>query len=290
MCEIVGVMTIALAIKVDDGVVLAADSATTMLQTDSSGAVSVMNIYNNANKLFNLHKGLPLGALTWGLGNIGPASISTLAKDLRKRFDGPAGSPGALDASSYDMETVSQNVQQFLETEKYDPAFVGVQQPDRPYLGFLTVGYSSGADSPQLFELSLGATPTVRQEVLKDDTGVIWWGQPEAISRILNGFSLDTPQALLNIGMDAASVDPVMRGLRQQVSAQLTQSAMPIKDAIDLAEFLVYATVQFVRFAPGNPTVGGPIEIATVTKHEGFKWVARKHYYDRKLNPAHLGS
>jgi hypothetical protein len=60
---------------------------------------------------------------------------------------------------------------------------------------------------------------------------------------------------------------------------------MPIQDAIDLAHFLVDATIQFVRFSPGSPTVGGPIEIATITKHEGFKWVARKHYFESRLNP-----
>ena len=56
-------------------------------------------------------------------------------------------------------------------------------------------------------------------------------------------------------------------------------------DAIDLAEFLVHAAVMFSRFNVGAPTVGGPIEIAAVTKHEGFKWVRRKHYYSRDLNP-----
>ena len=31
-------------------------------------------------------------------------------------------------------------------------------------------------------------------------------------------------------------------------------------------------------------TIGGPIELAAITKHEGFKWVARKHYYGEELN------
>ncbi|MGA9679919.1 MAG: hypothetical protein WBR28_33125 [Mycobacterium sp.] len=33
--------------------------------------MTVHNIYNNANKVFNLYKGL----LTWGLGHVGPASM-----------------------------------------------------------------------------------------------------------------------------------------------------------------------------------------------------------------------
>ncbi len=60
---------------------------------------------------------------------------------------------------------------------------------------------------------------------------------------------------------------------------------MPIQDAIDFAEFLVHTTAEFTRFKRGAATVGGPIEIAAITKHERFKWVKRKHYYDVALNP-----
>lgn len=65
---------------------------------------------------------------------------------------------------------------------------------------------------------------------------------------------------------------------------------MPIQDAIDLAEFLVHAAIMYSRFSPGAQIVGGPIEIAAITKHEGFKWIRRKHYYDQRLNrePEHV--
>ena len=33
-----------------------------------------------------------------------------------------------------------------------------------------------------------------------------------------------------------------------------------------------------------NVGLGGPIEIATITKHEGFKWITRKHYYSPEFN------
>jgi len=65
---------------------------------------------------------------------------------------------------------------------------------------------------------------------------------------------------------------------------------MPIQDAIDLAGFLVHAAIAFSRFLPGMQIVGGPIEIAAITKHKGFKWISRKHYYDYALNqePRHV--
>lgn len=77
-------MTIVVTVKINDGIVLASDSATTF--SDDQG--NVVKIYNNANKVFNLVKGRPIGGLTWGAGGIGAASISTITKDLRRRLAG----------------------------------------------------------------------------------------------------------------------------------------------------------------------------------------------------------
>lgn len=73
--------------------------------------------------------------------------------------------------------------------------------------------------------------------------------------------------------------------IQQQLQAQVIQEAMPFQDALDLAEFLVDLTIRYTRFTPGAGTVGGPIELAGITKHEGFKWIKRKHYYQSALNP-----
>jgi hypothetical protein len=55
----------------------------------------------------------------------------------------------------------------------------------------------------------------------------------------------------------------------------LVMPAMPVQDAIDLARYLVETTIGFMRFSIARAkTVGGPIEVAAITKHEGFKWVA----------------
>ena len=53
--------------------------------------------------------------------------------------------------------------------------------------------------------------------------------------------------------------------------------AMPIRNAVDLARFLVETTIGFVKFSVARPkTVGGSIAIAAITKHEGFQWVQRQ--------------
>ena len=73
----------------------------------------------------------------------------------------------------------------------------------------------------------------------------------------------------------------IVAGLR----VDLHMAAMPIQDAIDLARFLAETAAKFTHFSLRAPVVGGPIELATITKHEGLKWVSRKHYYTTELNP-----
>lgn len=69
------------------------------------------------------------------------------------------------------------------------------------------------------------------------------------------------------------------------VYENLILAAAPVQDAIDLARFMVETTKGFTRFATARPkTVGGPVEVAAITKHEGFQWVQRKHFYPRELN------
>jgi hypothetical protein len=75
-------MSIAILIGVHDGLVLAADSASTLtLQQQPPpgvtipGGTLVANVYDNANKIFNLVKGKSLGCVTFGSGSIGNASV-----------------------------------------------------------------------------------------------------------------------------------------------------------------------------------------------------------------------
>ena len=70
--------------------------------------------------------------------------------------------------------------------------------------------------------------------------------------------------------------------MRGQTS--LWHSAMPMQDAIDLVRYLVQVVVGYVRFAPGALTVAPPIDIAAVTVHDGFQWVARKQWFGQAVN------
>jgi len=277
-------VTIAISLKVNDGVVLASDSASTLI--DQSGLVR--NVYNNANKIFNLRKGLPVGAITWGSGSIGSAAISTLAKDLRRRFAGedPQHDAWRINPTAYSIQWVAAKLREFMFDEFYSPAFA--QEPQKPLLGFVVAGYSSGNGMAEEYEIRIAngqcGPPTLARPI--DECGIVWDGQPEAIARLLRGFSYGLARVLEHdLGVPAAQVAQALDVIQEKLGTPLIEPAMPIQDAIDLAEFLVDVTIRYARFMPGADTVGGPIEVAAITKHEGFKWVRRKHYFTADLNP-----
>jgi hypothetical protein len=215
---------------------------------------------------------------------------------VRRRFHG--GNHGHEDwklaSGAYDVADVAAKVKEFLYDEQWKPIVddnLPEDLPDdkKPSMGFLVGGYSSDADQPSVFLLPIGGGLNPEPvEVLSGGAGIMWWGQPEAISRLALGVSLDMDKALenMNLGLNEIQRAGFIEQVKSQIARPLIADAMPIQDAIDLAHFLVDTTVKFVRFLPGDKVVGGPIEVATITKHEGFKWVSRKHFFDNRLNPA----
>lgn len=67
----------------------------------------------------------------------------------------------------------------------------------------------------------------------------------------------------------------------------------PILDAVEvlpkdelaaMAESLVNITSIKRRISMETETVGGPIDVAVISKKDGFIWIKRKHYFDPKYN------
>lgn len=282
-------MTIAISIRVNDGVVLAADSAGSLVAQGPNNTPQVVQVYNNANKIVNLRKGLPIGAIFWGAGSIGKASISTLLKDLRVRFTNPdpAHQDWHLDPTAYTVDHVAQRVKQFLFDEHYAQEFAN--WPQKPSMGLIVAGFSSGASIADEYKIEVGAGGVCTGPTLVRPAGAggaFWAGEPEAVARLLGGFSTALPSLLdQQLGQPPGTILNALSQIQSQLAAQVLNDAMPIKDAIDVAEFLVELTSKYSRYTPGAATVGGPVEIAAITKHEGFKWVKRKYYFTQDLNP-----
>jgi hypothetical protein len=60
---------------------------------------------------------------------------------------------------------------------------------------------------------------------------------------------------------------------------------LPKEDLAAMAESLVNLTSFKRRISREAETVGGPIDVAVISKGDGFIWIKRKHYFSRDLNP-----
>lgn len=271
-------MTIVVALKVGDGLVMGADSATTMfLRSDHRPEAQYQNSYFNTEKLLHV-RDLPVGALTFGLASLNNRSASSLANDLRLKLKSDD-SEWHIDPVDFTVESVVERFKRFFYDDRYKEAYEG--QEEASPMGFIIGGYSTGSDSAEIWRLTLTGMGAQQERLVAPETPweCVWEGEREAIQRILFGYS----NQLLARLMEAEVEESVARQLLASMEP-IINGTMPIQDAIDIVEYLIEVTCGYVRFCPGPNVVAKPIDLAAITKHNGFKWVARKHYYPSSLN------
>ena len=61
-------------------------------------------------------------------------------------------------------------------------------------------------------------------------------------------------------------------------------STIPKEELAEFAETLVSLTSVKRRVTPGAETVGGPVDVAVISKGDGFVWIKRKHYFHEERN------
>jgi hypothetical protein len=270
-------MTVIVSVKINDGIIMAADSASTF----GNG-----QIYLTADKMVNLVKGLPIGVMATGAGGIGVESLATLLKDLRHRLSGSGDAQWAqwaLHPNEYTLEEVAGRVREFL----FDKA---QQQNYDVFIKLRICGYSAGKPLPEVWEVEINGRvncPGPTRVQGEADVGARWDGEYDAMNRIMLGWGANMVAALRNIfNLSEPDAIALLPKFTEQLMEQMVLAAMPVQDAIDLARYMVETTIGYVRFAVNRQPkgVGGPVEIAAITKHEAFKWVQRRHFFPEALN------
>jgi hypothetical protein len=125
----------------------------------------------------------------------------------------------------------------------------------------------------------------------------------ESTNRIVTGAVAAILDKLAGVDADLANqlretVEPevaqMLQSLFQDWANRKKQYWEPILDVVSIlpkdelaamAESLVNLTKFRRRVTPQRETVGGPIDVAVITKGDGFVWLRRKHYFDPDLNP-----
>jgi hypothetical protein len=254
-------------VKVVDGIALAADSAFTFYGT----GYNVGHVYNGVEKLFHMHDELPICAMVYGMYTFGAESAQLLLRQMRKRFtDGD----WALERDSYKIEDVVSKIKDEFH-QKASRAWT--VRPPYP-LGIVVAGYSAGSQSPEVWEATVrGSEPSeLALSLGPNETGMRAYAQNRVVHRLVHGWDFKFGIALLRLVPVELRED--LKNIMRDQRVDPENPFMPLPDAVALAKYLVDTTVSFSSFTSAIPTVGGPVDVASVSLHDGFRWVARKGY------------
>ena len=119
------------------------------------------------------------------------------------------------------------------------------------------------------------------------DCGCTWVGHGDVVARLILGydgrmFNIPSFKQMLN-NQGENNVLSQLQTLEYNISWNL----LPLQDAIDISVMLIKTTCEIQKFATSILTdtrsaqaVGGPIDVAIITKEHGIQWISKKqpHY------------
>lgn len=259
-------MSLGMAIKGPEGIVLAAESRLTLVGQYRDGSQPAIQVtYDNATKLFTLgdqHRWV--GVLTYGLAAMGARSAYSFAPEIEVK----------LPEERTSVEEYARLLAQFY-MEQWQKLMPGDYTGES--MAFVVAGFNK--DEPYgrvyLFEIPNAPEPEERNAGM-DEFGVTWGGQLEVVHRLVQGYDprvLQIAQTVLQ--SDDDRIDDLREAL-QTIQLPLPLNIMPLQDCVDLAMLLMRSTIDTQRLTVGVRGCGGSIDVAVITRAEGARFVQRK--------------
>jgi hypothetical protein len=262
-------MTLAVTVVCQDGVVVAADSRTTLANHRMLRVGSDFT-----------HKVFESGGVavaTYGEAFVADRSIASHMAEFAVIEAGNCDHPGPT----------AGRLAQFFG-DRYDEHLAGAAgdedapPPGVAALGFLVSGYDD-AGVGEAWEVTLPDRSVEPIATTANGGGAAWRGQSDVVTRIVRGSDLELLERLAAVHKYTDQLH-ALEPLLDACSYRIPFDSMNLQDGIDFAVLCIRTTIDVQRLTLGPvatapefswPGVGGPIEIATVTPRRGFGWVQR---------------
>ncbi|MGB7922450.1 MAG: hypothetical protein WCF57_04335 [Pyrinomonadaceae bacterium] len=151
------------------------------------------------------------------------------------------------------------------------------------------------AQDEMVYGFMEGIDPKFHEHILNELLGIFKL-YPEEIVKRLPGLTKKRKDTLLielkKVGVDLVKVfnDKIDNHKKKKHIIPIVRavSVLPKEELASMAEALVNLTSTKRRVTLDAETVGGPIDVAVISKGDGFIWIKRKHYFDADKNPQFL--
>lgn len=270
-------MSLGIAFKGPEGIVLAADSRVTlnMVKVQPNGQQLVLPAtFDNATKLLRVKGQDFAGAVTYGVGAIGqqsPRTAHSFLPELEAKIN------GKHNGARLSVEDFAKELSDFF-LDQWNAHMAGVPNQPGNDMAFLIGGYDQHAPYGRIFEFFIPSRPVPNERYnAPGEFGAVWGGQRQFVDRLLNGYD---PNAL-NLAEAELSLDAASKTRLTNRFAELTTPIpypfLPLQDCVDLSIFLVRATMKLQTWTVGDVRgVGGAVDVATITNTDGFKAIQLK--------------
>lgn len=260
-------MSIVACVRVYDGIVIGSESMTQLWgQAAGQAQPNFLKAYSNARKLFQVGK-LPIGLLTYGAGNVGTRSIEGFVDQFSEGINDEQ-------AAEKTVQQIATDFRDFFRTT-YDNQFGQLQPNQKPAIGFYVAGYAhnetdrNGADWEFIFPQAEVTKPRA------SEFGASWRGVGVPFTRVYSGVDPRLFEIIRANGVQPEIIERIRQQAGQALASPVAFDGMPVKDAIGYCEFILKTTVGVSTYELGVPSCGGPLQVALITRKDGFKWIMK---------------
>lgn len=233
-------------------------------QVQGSPQPQFLKAFGNARKLFEIRtKPLGVGVLSYGAGNIGARSVGSFIEEFAETVGAEA-----------QITDIAKGLRDHIR-DGYQTQFGTLPPNQQPPIGFYVAGYSLDAHVGEELEFVFPQGDVVSPR--QSPCGASWRGVPIPFVRLYAGVDPRLFGILQGLGI---APDVIARA--QQEAAKLVSpiafDGMPVQDAIGFCKFILETTIGVCTYELGVPSCGGPLQLAVITKRDGFVWVTRPKY------------
>jgi len=284
-------MTIAACYLSSEGVVLGADSTSTVFVAGRGTQSGSVHQYNFAQKVFEFGpRGSTVGVALWGLGSLGRKSWRTLVAEMADEAHeskvATLKEVASIAATSFGKEYEAAFGEQWLARARSLQAKDKERTPaenaeyDRllqTFSGGICLGGRWGTGrEPSAFEIQFDPSGTAVPEPAELPRGTTkFWGCPNLVERLIRGTDFPTYLRIVRSGKWSGTREDLIALLEEEALGQPYD--LPIREAIDWIYASIYTTIKAMKFSHLAPVCGGPIEVAVITSDRPFRWVRHKH-------------
>ena len=260
-------MSLGIAIKGPEGVVIAADSRVTLVAEGQGGRLPVT--FDNATKLLSFAKPHNwIGVVTYGQALIGRRTAHSFLPEFESKL------VANYKDQRLSVATFAKELSDFFaEQWRIDNMPVGIGTP----MIFLVAGFDENEPYGRVFEIDVPTrTDPIEHHSAPGEFGVVWGGQREIVDRLIKGYDQQLPTLIArNLGLAPEQAQKLQQ-IMDLVQLPIPIDVMALQDCVDLAIFSIRSTILGQSLTIGLRGCGGPIEVATITRREGLKFVQRK--------------